>query len=116
MIKIFVDENIPRITVHTLLEMGFEVIDIRGTPDEGIHDDLLWNKVRKNKCLLITTDKGFAQYRAQKHYGILIICLKQPNRLKIHSKIMIALKQIPPHKWRNLLVIMKDTVQSTWHR
>jgi hypothetical protein len=31
--KIFVDENIPLITVKELCEQGFDVIDIRGTND-----------------------------------------------------------------------------------
>ncbi|MCK4358658.1 MAG: DUF5615 family PIN-like protein [Candidatus Cloacimonetes bacterium] len=34
--KIFVDENIPLITVQTLREIGHDVIDIRGTDDEGM--------------------------------------------------------------------------------
>ena len=34
--KILVDENIPFPTVQTLREMGYDVLDIRGTPDEGL--------------------------------------------------------------------------------
>ncbi len=34
--KIFVDENIPVITVKELREKGFDVKDIRGTADQGI--------------------------------------------------------------------------------
>ena len=33
--KIFVDENIPFITVKELHSKGFEVIDIRGTQEEA---------------------------------------------------------------------------------
>ena len=33
--KIFVDENIPLITVKQLRSKGFDVTDIRGTPDQG---------------------------------------------------------------------------------
>ncbi|MDE2797567.1 MAG: DUF5615 family PIN-like protein [Gemmatimonadota bacterium] len=40
--KIVVDEHIPLMTVQTLREMGHEVRDIRGTPDEGMHDDELF--------------------------------------------------------------------------
>jgi len=52
--KIFVDENIPLITVKELCEQGFDVIDIRGTNDQGITDEDLWHKVQNEKCLLIT--------------------------------------------------------------
>ncbi|MYB55478.1 MAG: hypothetical protein F4X51_03720 [Gemmatimonadetes bacterium] len=78
--KIVVDEHIPLMTVQTLREMGHEVRDIRGTPDEGMHDDELWMMVQRQRCLLITTDKGFTQYCTVKHYGVLIIRLRQPNR------------------------------------
>jgi hypothetical protein len=40
-VKIFVDENIPLMTVQALREMGHDVLDIRGTADEGMIDDAL---------------------------------------------------------------------------
>ncbi len=44
--KLFIDENIPRMTVRALSEMGHDVLDIRGTSEEGLPDDLLWDKVQ----------------------------------------------------------------------
>jgi hypothetical protein len=41
-----------------------------------------------SKALLITTDKGFASRRDESHYGILIVRIKQPTRLKIHQRVM----------------------------
>jgi predicted nuclease of predicted toxin-antitoxin system len=112
--KIFVDENIPLMTVRELREQGFDVIDIRGTEDQGISDEVLWQKVQKEKCLLITTDKGFSNYREQPHHGILIIRLKQPTRLKVHQRVMQALKRHSAKEWPGLMVVMRDVVQSTW--
>ncbi|MBC2745807.1 MAG: DUF5615 family PIN-like protein [ANME-2 cluster archaeon] len=40
--KIFVDENIPLMTVRVLREMGHDVRDIRGTAQMGMTDDALW--------------------------------------------------------------------------
>ena len=91
--KIFLDENIPLMTVRELREQGHEVIDIRGTDDQGITDEVLWQKAQAEKCLLITTDKGFSNHRNEIHLGILIIRLKQPTRLKIHERVMQALKR-----------------------
>jgi predicted nuclease of predicted toxin-antitoxin system len=82
--KIFVDENIPFMTAQVLRDNGHDVLDIRGTPNEGIDDEVLWRMVQAEKRLLITTDKGFTQNRNESHHGILIIRLKQPNRQKIH--------------------------------
>ena len=112
--KIFVDENIPLITVKELRSRGFDVTDIRGTPDQGITDEELWEIVQKEKRLLITTDKGFSNQRNEAHHGILIIRLKQPTRLKIHQRVMQAITKYSQKEWPGLTVVMKDFVQSTW--
>ena len=53
--NIFVDENIPLMTVRALRGMGHDVRDIRGTADEGMTDDALWELVQREGRLLITT-------------------------------------------------------------
>ncbi len=40
--KILVDENIPLLTIKTLREQGHDVLDVRGTENEGIKDTNLW--------------------------------------------------------------------------
>ena len=114
--RILVDENIPRMTVRILHEMGYDVRDIRGTTDQGMPDRLLWEQVQKDAQMLITTDRGFAQHRDEFHQGILIIRLRQPNRNKIHQRIMQAMAQFSEEEWPGLLVVMRDTVQSIWRR
>ena len=112
--RIFVDENIPLMTVYALREIGHDVADIRGTPDEGMADDDLWERVQKGQGLLITTDKGFAFRRDTRHHGILIVRLRKPTRRKIHERVMRAMAQFGPEQWPGLLVAMRDTVQSVW--
>jgi len=112
--KIFVDENVPLITIGALREMGHDVLDIRGTTKEGMADDALWDMVQQEERLLITTDKGFAQHRGEYHHGILIVRLGQPNPRKIHQRVMQAIARIRPEQWPGLLVVMRDQVQSTW--
>lgn len=86
--RIFVDENIPRMTANQLHDFGRDVLDIRRTIQEGISDDEIWQLVQRDKRLLITTDKGFLEHRDSYHSGIPVITLRQPNRYKIHEKIM----------------------------
>ncbi|SRR6266545_2135394 len=112
--KICVDENIPLITVVELRKLGHDVLDIRGTDDQGISDGLLWERVLREERLLITTDKGFANRRREAHFGILIIRLHQPNERKIHERVMGALRQFAEEDWNGLLVVMRDVVQSSW--
>lgn len=112
--KIFVDENIPSMTVKELRKLGHEIKDIRGTDNEGMADEDVWKTVQRDKSLLITTDKGFAQKRNENHNGILIIRLKQPNRLKIHQKVLQAMSKFREEEWSGLTVVMKDMFHSVW--
>ncbi len=112
--KIFVDENIPLMSVRALRAMGHDVRDIRGTGEEGMADTVLWKIVQQEERLLITTDKGFTQHRESFHHGILIVRLKQPNRHKIHERILQAMNQYAADEWHGLLVVMRDTVRSVW--
>ena len=113
---ILVDENIPLASVEQLRQMGHNVLDIRGTADESMSDELLWNKACQEKRLLITTDRGFAHYRSKEHHGILIVSLRRPNRLKINERVIEAMKLFSPEKWSGLLVVMRDKAMSTWRR
>ena len=113
---ILVDENIPLMSVEQLREMGHDVLDIRGTADQGISDKLLWNKTYAERRLLITTDRGFAHYRDREHHGILIVSLRRPNRHKINDCVTEAIKLFQPEQWPGLLVVMRDETMSTWRR
>jgi predicted nuclease of predicted toxin-antitoxin system len=112
--KIFVDENIPNMTVEKLCQMGHDVMDIRGTEKEGLSDRGIWEIVQEEERLLITTDKGFVYHRDDKHQGIIIVRLKKPNRKKIHSRILQALLEFKESEWKGLTVIMRDNVQIIW--
>ena len=112
--KIFVDENIPSMTVSELQGRGLDVMDIRGTELEGISDEEIWKIVQKEKRLLITTDKGFSTHRDDRHQGIIIVRLRKPNRKKIHSRILQVLSGWNENEWQGLMVISRDTVQTTW--
>jgi len=113
-VKIFVDENIPLMTVRALREIGHDVLDIRGTADEGMTDDALWEMIQPERRLLITTDKGFTQHRDELHHGILIVRLRQPTRRKIHQRVIQAMTHFAAEEWPGLLVVMRDVVQSVW--
>jgi predicted nuclease of predicted toxin-antitoxin system len=114
--NILVDENIPNISVAALRDFGHQVFDIRGTDQQGLFDDELWNVGQEKKCLLISTDKGFVQYRSHDHFGILVIRLRQPNEAKIHAAIMAAMHDYSPEEWPGLLVVVRDRVRSEFRR
>ncbi|MEK6300468.1 MAG: DUF5615 family PIN-like protein [Acidobacteriota bacterium] len=110
------DENIPIVTVEELRNFGHDVLDIRGTADQGITDDMLWARTQAERRLLISTDKGFVQRRDESHSGILVVRLRQPNEQKIHKRVIQAISQFSEQEWPGLLVVMRDAVQSTWRK
>lgn len=114
--KILIDENIPKVTVVKLKKKYTDIMDIRGTSDEGMEDEKIWQIAQDEGRLLITTDKGFSRFRYQHNNGILIILLKQPTLMKIHKRIISTLEHYSEQEWENRLVIVRDTVISTWYR
>ena len=114
--RVLVDENIPRMTVDALTALGHDVRDVRGTASQGIEDPSIWALATTEERLLITTDKGFTNYRSASHFGILVVRLRQPNRLKIHNSVMQAVARFPETEWRNRLVVVRDFTISTSRR
>jgi predicted nuclease of predicted toxin-antitoxin system len=112
--RILVDENIPLKTVAALNGNGHDVLDVRGTPEQGVDDATLWQIAQRQKRLLVTTDKGFAQRRYEPHHGVVIVRLRQPNRERIHRRVMDAVTLVPEHDWNRLLVTMRDRLHSLW--
>jgi len=100
-------------TVNRLREFGHDVKDIRGTGDEGLTDAELWDVALRERRLLVTTDKGFTAYRAATHHGILIVRLRQPNRLRIHQSVMLGIERFKEADWPGLLVVIRDATMST---
>ena len=112
--KVLVDENMPHTTVDHLRELGHDVKDIRGTADQGLADSNLWALAMSEGRLLITTDKGFTEFRRMAgHHGILVVRLRQPNRRKIHYSVMHAMGRFQEGDWPGLLVVMRDATMST---
>jgi hypothetical protein len=52
--------------------------------------------------------------REELHHGILIVLLRQPNRRKIHQRVMQSMTLFAAEEWRDLLVVMRDVMQSVW--
>ena len=95
-----------------LRSLGHDVVDIRGTSDQGQSDSAIWQKVMVERRLLITTDKGFLKNRYERHAGILIIRLRQPNEAKIHERTMLAMRTFPVEEWPGTAVVMRDETQN----
>jgi predicted nuclease of predicted toxin-antitoxin system len=106
--NVLADENIPLMTVARLRELGHDVEDIRRTGEQGLPDPELWALALTEGRMLITTSKGITERHDAKHSGILVVCLRQPNRHKIHHAVIYAMERFLERQWPGLLVVMQD--------
>jgi predicted nuclease of predicted toxin-antitoxin system len=80
--------------------------------DQGLEDPDLWSTAQADGRVLISTDRGFTEFRAVSHFGILIVRLRQPNRRKIDQAVMRGLERVEEGEWSDLLVVVRDTTIS----
>jgi predicted nuclease of predicted toxin-antitoxin system len=111
-LRILVNENIPKATVRALRELGHDVLDIRGTENEGACDSAVWKIAQGDQRLIVTTDKWFGTTRDLPHFGALIVLLNHPNLQRIHERILLALASYPENSWPEHVVVMRDNVRS----
>lgn len=110
-----VDENMPATVVEALAERGHDVLDVRGTPDEGARDEDLWAIACQEQRLFITTDKDFRVFRsAPRHYGILIVCLRRPSTAAITRRTLEIFDRLDPQGWVGTTVLARDTAAVVW--
>jgi predicted nuclease of predicted toxin-antitoxin system len=108
--RVLTDENIPLMTIGELRRQRHDVRDVHKAGQKGLLDAEIWARAQEEGRLLITTDKGFAQRRSIDHYGVLTIRLHQPNRYRIHERVMWAISHFPEAEWRGMVVTVRDRV------
>jgi predicted nuclease of predicted toxin-antitoxin system len=100
------DENFPKSAETLLLNLGHQVIDVRGTHLQGVDDFRLFELAQQNEAVLLTTDRDFYHtipLTYPTHCGVIVIALKRPNRVAI----LVRLEWIVAH---SLIESIKDTV------
>lgn len=85
--RFFLDENFPKAAVGLLEDMGREVFDLRGSGREGLPDPDIFAEAQRCAAVFLTTDRDFFHtipHLHEKHAGIIVIALRQPNRSATH--------------------------------
>lgn len=109
--KFLLDENFPKSAEKLLLDYGHEVVDIRGTIQQGINDFQLFDYAQQIQAVLLTTDRDFyhtipLQYA--NHFGVIVIALKQPNRASLLSKLDWLLANNQISSITNKIILLRD--------
>jgi len=101
-------------TIEALRARGHEVLDLHDSTHKGIKDQPVWQLAQNDQRVLVTTDKGFAKYREENHFGIMIVKLRQPNALRLHDRILSAFSEFQDAEWPGLLVVLRDSKMGVW--
>jgi predicted nuclease of predicted toxin-antitoxin system len=76
MMRIKVDEDLPRATVQMLRDRGYEAVSVIEQGMGGWKDPVLWQAIQSEQRFLVTADKGFADIRSYppgSHAGVLLL-------------------------------------------
>lgn len=108
----FLDENFPKTSGYLLQAKGHQVIDIRGSKNEGADDTTIFSMAQKHSAIFLTTDKDFfhtVPHLYPVHFGIIVVNLRQPNRLNIAEKMEWVLKNIDLANFKSRVLLLHDT-------
>ena len=109
--KFFLDENFPKSASDLLTQHSHSVKDVRGTSAEGADDATIFELALADKAVFLTTDRDFFHtipHLYERHYGIVVIALRQPNRLNILSKLEWFLELYRDSNLENKVFQLRD--------
>ncbi|MDD5673304.1 MAG: DUF5615 family PIN-like protein [Chitinivibrionales bacterium] len=109
--KFFLDENFPRSCIKILNSEGHDAYDIRGTEQEGFPDEKIFAEAQKLEAVFLTTDRDFFHtipFSNQRHSGIIVVALSQPNAAKINQKLIWALQFLKSRSIQSRCLMLTD--------
>lgn len=111
MLRLLVDENLPRSLTRALREVGHEVWDIRELGLRGISDEQVFRQAQELGAALLSADKGFGnvvRFPPASHLGIVVVRLPTDMPVADLCRVVIsALKGLEPDELRGRLCIVR---------
>lgn len=108
------DENFPKAAGAMLSGRGHEILDFRGSVNEGMPDTEVFKMAQAATAVLLTTDRDFFHtipHLFDEHSGVVVVALRQPNRRNILAKLEWVLDHIKPSDFVNRVIQLRD---KTW--
>ena len=115
----FLDENFPKAATKILNDNGHTIFDIWNTKYEGADDSDIFRIAQEKKAIFLTTDKDFYHTipsKYKKHYGIVIITLRHPNRDQIIQKMQYFLDNLELDSIKSKVFLFKDNNYSVFEK
>ncbi len=109
--RFLLDENFPKAAHQFLRISGHEVFDFRGTIDQGMKDEAVFQMAQRLQAILLTTDRDFFHtipHLFDEHSGVVVIALRQPNRNAIPSRLEWILNHVSEGFYPNRVFQLRD--------
>jgi predicted nuclease of predicted toxin-antitoxin system len=110
-LRLLIDEDMPRSTAVALREGDHTALDVRDVGLRGHSDADVFAYAQAQDAILVTADKGFANvlsFPPGSHAGLIV--LRVPNELptrKVNELLLKALAQLEDEVLKGVLVIIE---------
>ena len=109
--KIKLDQNLPLLLATLLNELGHDVHTMHEERLIGHADREIWEATQKESRFLITQDLDFSDSRRfapGSHCGILLVCLRSPNRRDLAARIGELFQRENVSQWAGCFVVATE--------
>ena len=109
--KFFLDENFPKAAAALLVGRGHQVVDIRGTDQEGAADTAIFHMAQQQRAVFLTTDRDFfhtVPHVEKRHHGVVVIALRRPDRRSILERLGWLLDRFGETDLRDRVFQLRD--------
>ena len=108
--KFLLDENFPRSAAGLIVSCGHEAISFEDVCDFGADDESVFAVAQRLGATIITSDRDF--YHTMPllhplHAGIVVIALRQPNRVAIHARLKWFMENVD-EPLTNRVFVLRD--------
>ncbi len=113
--RFLADENIPVWTIGKLCEIGHDIIPLINIATRGIPDAIVLDIAIREQRILLTSDADFCNtllYPPEKHYGIIVFRLHQPNGYKFFNRLIDVLEKLSYCDLKHRVLIIRDNTAS----
>lgn len=111
MLRILVDEDMPRPTSQMLVSLGVDAVDARDAGLKGSSDANLFRYAQREKRIILTRDKEFAnilRYPSSQHCGIILVRVPfNFTRDQILDLVKLLFARVEQNRLQNSLTILE---------